>query len=494
MNKNKIYIGGGNNELSLLFLLPIVDGYCENNNIKHIIFSRELPTKVANTLFIKNILNKYHCEYIFKKNYLKNLKIFTLGFFFILFNIFKILFLVFFFNKKEIIDKKSASDKDLLLSFWEIFILQDKNHNFKKNFFKFFLIFSRCYLTIFISKVILHKNIKSAFLHHKVYNHRILLKILLKNKVKVFSDSGTNCSYMLYKSSNQVSFLKKDYIFLFKNFFTEKLITNYWKIRKRNKGNRTEIFVKNKGRQVDNLNSFLDNVIMMPSIKDTSFTFVDPHRIFVDVTDWLAFTINAIKDSNENWVIKVHPNSKRWGEDSKKYLDSIFSSLLINQNELKNIKILTNLSNKLVFNNSKRIVTFNGTAQYEAAAHGIKPIMISDTNFNKFQYGLTFKPKNQSKYKKMLLLNSSSNVFKLKSKLINYARFFIFISEHVISLSDELGKFYTLYGDSEKKKLKDFNFVRKQVKKNYNYLTDIGHYLGNKLNFAVSKKYIKYFI
>jgi hypothetical protein len=120
--------------------------------------------------------------------------------------------------------------------------------------------------------------------------------------------------------------------------------------------------------------------------------------------------------------------------------------------------------------------------------------MISDTNFNKFQYGLTFKPKNQSKYKKMLLLNSSSNVFKLKSKLINYARFFIFISEHVISLSDELGKFYTLYGDSEKKKLKDFNFVRKQVKKNYNYLTDIGHYLGNKLNFAVSKKYIKYFI
>ena len=169
MNKNKIYIGGGNNELSLLFLLPIVDGYCENNNIKHIIFSRELPTKVANTLFIKNILNKYHCEYIFKKNYLKNLKIFTLGFFFILFNIFKILFLVFFFNKKEIIDKKSASDKDLLLSFWEIFILQDKNHNFKKNFFKFFLIFSRCYLTIFISKVILHKNIKSAFLHHKAF-------------------------------------------------------------------------------------------------------------------------------------------------------------------------------------------------------------------------------------------------------------------------------------------------------------------------------------
>ena len=490
----KIYIGGGNNELSLLFLLPIIDGYCKNNNIKHIIFSRELPAKVANTSFIKNILSKYHCEYIIKSNFFKNIRIFIFGFFFLIFNIFNILFLTFFFNKKKIIDKKTVIDKDLLLSFWEIFILQDKSYNFKKNYLKFFIIFLRCYFTIYISKVILQKNINSAFLHHKVYNHRILLKILLKNKVKVFSDSGTNCSYMLYKSSGQVSFFKKDYIFLFKNFYKEKLISKYWRIRKLNQGNRTEIFVKNKGRQVNNLNSFLDNVVMMPSIKDTSFTFVDPHRIFVDVTDWLAFTINIIKNSNENWIIKIHPNSKRWGEDSRKYLNSIFSSLSINKNDLKNIKILTNLSNKIVFKNSKRIVTFNGTAQYEASAHGIKPIIISETNFNKFKNGLTFKPKNQFNYKKMLLLDSCSNVFKLTNKSINYAKFFIFISEHVISLSDELGRFYTLYGDTAKKKLKDFNFVRKQVKINYNYLTDIGHYLGNKLNFAVSKKYIKKFI
>ena len=140
----------------------------------------------------------------------------------------------------------------------------------------------------------------------------------------------------------------------------------------------------------------------------------------------------------------------------------------------------------------KRIITFNGTCQIESGCYGVKPIVISRTDYNYYNSKLTLIPKTLIEYKKLLLMSSDSDIFRVNKKQLIYCKFFIFFKEKIISLNEEIGKFTELRNSSQKIKKNNFNLVSGNVKKNYKYLIYMGNLLGHGLNITISKKYIKY--
>ena len=57
--KKSIYCGGGFLDNQLLWVIPVIDGYCESNNVDTIIFERKLSDRIINNTYISKIINKY---------------------------------------------------------------------------------------------------------------------------------------------------------------------------------------------------------------------------------------------------------------------------------------------------------------------------------------------------------------------------------------------------------------------------------------------------
>jgi len=482
---NSVFIGGGVPHVSYLWLMPVIDGYCYKNNVKTLIFEADLPDKLLKHSVIKKILKKYYLIFPFKKNFstylyfslcfLKHLK----------------LFLLLVFMKKKVILNKNNSDIETYLyhSIWDT-SFQKKAHFLYPNLINKIISATRIIYKIYMSDILIKMNIHSAFMIHSVYHHRILLFKLLSSRIKVFIENGS--SYLIQCKSfyNNYNLVEKKYLKKFLIIFLKKkyIITKYWNLRVKGKGNRHETYTPSFGK-FNFYKDYISNVIMLPVLKDSHFMHIDKNRIFTDVIDWLKFTLKAVENSKEKWIIKPHPSMRAWGENTKKIIDLILKDSCVSAD---NIKYVEDISNSEVFLNAKRIITFNGTCQIESGCYGTKPIVISRTDYNYYNSKLTVIPKTLIEYKKLLLMSSDSDIFSVSKKQLMYCKFFIFFKEKIISLNNEIGKFTELRNSSQKIKKNNFNLVSGNIKKNYKYLIYIGNLLGHDLNLTISKKYIKY--
>ena len=59
---NSVYIGGGYSQSQLLWLIPLVDGYCSKKEIKNIIFENALPSNICENKLIRTILSQYNIK------------------------------------------------------------------------------------------------------------------------------------------------------------------------------------------------------------------------------------------------------------------------------------------------------------------------------------------------------------------------------------------------------------------------------------------------
>ena len=79
------------------------------------------------------------------------------------------------------------------------------------------------------------------------------------------------------------------------------------------------------------------------------FNIVDNERIFNDYFDWFIETIKILKDSKENWLIKLHPSHVQWGENQRIVINSLLkmnklslpSNVFIETNNLSNVVVVT---------------------------------------------------------------------------------------------------------------------------------------------------------
>ena len=491
--KRSIYCGGGFLDSQLLWIIPILDGYCEKNNINIIIFERKLSNSLLNNNYISSVLNKYKILHL--KSDISFLLILNI-IIFILKNLFKIIYYSLIINRKILLNKDlSWKEIQICHSIWDTSFFYLKDGDLKPNIFHKFKATLRVFLHIYFAYWLIKKNISTAFMGHSVYTARAMIAVFRKFKIRIIIQAMDSLYILPLLFDNTWSFLDKRTLFKLHNNKILNQSLTYWKTRLRGNANYEDARIAFNKKIYENKNYNLKNVILLHIFRDSPFNIIDRERIFSDYIDWIDNTLRIISNSNEEWIVKPHPNFKRWGEDSYKIYKEILNKI-INKHEIKNIKYFDDkISNMELLKNAKRVVTFSGTAHLEAACLGLKPIVISNCTLASFpNERFVFKPKNLYQYKKLLLTDSKSSIFKLSNKQKKYAKFILFIRENVINLSQNLGTNSIYRADESKIRDYVFNSISKKLDKNKYFLRETGKYFGKEIKNTISETYFKNFI
>ena len=331
------------------------------------------------------------------------------------------------------------------------------------------------------SKKIIKKKCHTAFLGHNVYYHKVLVSELIGSKINVYCQA----LYSYFKVDVKQNFwgvVTKEELNKI-NF--KKGVEKYFEKKKIGYGNYEDsnLAVKNykkRGKVI-----IPKNFVFLHIFRDSPFGIIDNRRIFKDYYHWIKSTIKIINKANDKWVFKIHPSTKRWGENSEKILHNLINkystkkeNILIDKNSYKNFDI---------FKYSKKIITFNGTSHLEAIASGLKPIIISNctmTFLNKKSY---YKPKNIKQYENLLLKDIN---FKVNNKeYIKLAKKTIYMIENYKSFGNDLNVSQIYPNDSMNKIKKEYQTISKNLKKNIKYFNFMGKKLANGDKYTYSKKF-----
>jgi hypothetical protein len=491
--KKSVYCGGGFFDNQLLWIIPILDAYCEANNINTIIFERKLSNRLLKNIYISSIVRKYHIL-----NLKSNLSIYQLLniIFFFFKNFFKIIYYSLIINRKILLSRDLSWKKiQIYHSIWDTSFFYLKDGNLNPNFFHKFKSSLRIFLNIYFAIYLKKKNIFTAFMNHSVYSARAMIAIFRDHKIKIIIQANHSLYILPLLFDNSWSIFDKKTLIKLRKKEVLKSSISYWNGRLMGHGNYEDAKIAFHKKNYKKNNHNFNNVILLHIFRDSPFNVIDRKRIFSDYVDWIDKTLRILKYSKEDWIIRPHPNFKRWGENSYKIYKDILNKIA-NNNDLKNVKFLNDkIPNIELLKKARRILTFSGTVHVEAACLGIKPIVISDCTLSNSASGrFVFKPKNLNQYKNLLLANSNSSIFKLNNKQKRDSIFMLFIRESIVSLRKDLGAISIYRSDSDKIRDYEFNNIYKNLdKKNY-FLRETGKSLGTVTQNTISQKYLKYFI
>ena len=329
-------------------------------------------------------------------------------------------------------------------------------------------------------------DINVAFLGHSVYEHRALLAVFRKKKIKIFCQAGYNI-YDVSKKESAWNQINKETFFFFKKKLDSKLISNYWNKRIKGKSNYLDANVA--GNLKNKITNYPKNVIFLHIFKDSPFNYLDKDRIFYDYFEWVIETLKIIENSNEMWSLRIHPNAHRWGENQILLINKI----LKNFPDLKKKILIDNsyVSNNYIFRNVKRVVTFSGTSHLEASCYKIKPIMISRSTLESIDAKYVLKPKNLNEYKNFLLKDCNNSIFIQKVNVSNISKILLFIRENVLTLISDLNAINTYRNDKKNFINKEFKNIQKSLNSKEKYLIELGQNLNKNLSRTFSKKFLK---
>ena len=379
--KDSLFISSGFEESTLIYLFKFIKSFLHDKNINNIYFEDKFTFKIY--LKYSKKLNLLEKNLFLKEQFMPSWYSYLIPkiIFISLINLKNIIFLIKNSNKKNFRHKKySWKNLQILHSFWDKNNFSINEDNLNLSFFDYFKNLFSIINAITISNVILKKkNIKYLFLSHPVYQYRTFLSLLRNNK-KIYILGVFNL-YKLHnrKNDNDWNFIdKKIFNFLVKN---KKFVLNantYWTKRDIGKSNYVgaRIASKEKNKKLIDKKKINKNYIFLHIFRDSPFRVIDDKRIFVDFFDWFKKTMEIVNLSDENWVIRLHPSYKLWGENQIK----IVNKLLENYSK-RNIIIDDRFTSNInIFKFASKIVTFSGTSATEAIGYGIKPIIISTTS------------------------------------------------------------------------------------------------------------------
>jgi len=491
--KKSIYCGGGFFDNQLLWIIPIIDGYCDANKVETIIFERKLSNRLLKNTHINSIVKKYNVLNL--KDNISIIQLLKIIFFFFK-NFFKIIYYSLIINRTILLNKNLSWKKiQIYHSIWDTSFFYLKDENLNPHFFHKFKSSLRIFMNIYFAHYLEKKKIFTAFMNHSVYSARAMIAIFRESQIKIIIQANHSLYLLPVLFDNSWSIFDKKTLIKLRTKKILKSSISYWKGRLKGYGNYEDAKIAfNKKNYKKNYHNF-NNIIFLHIFRDSPFNVIDRKRIFSDYVDWIDKTLRILKYSKEDWIIRPHPNFKRWGENSYKTYKEILNKI-INNNDLKNVKYLNHkIPNIELLKKAKRILTFSGTVHVEAACLGIKPIVISDCTLSNSTSGrFVLKPKNLNQYKKFLLANSNSSIFKLNNKQRRNSILMLFIRESIVNLKKELGAISIYRSDSDKIRDYEFNNIYKNLDKKKYFLTETGKSLGRVIQNTISQKYLKYFI
>ena len=473
MRKNKrLLIESGFFPSQLLWILIIASEYCKNKQIKELVIQKKQLSIFKNKLIkkefknIKIVLVEDLLPFYLKKNFFLYLLLLP-----------KSILLSFFWNKKNL-QLLDWYDYQFFHSITDTYLSLSKDGTIKPNYL---VLLKSIYLNLKKEKIaeyLSSQNISAVITSHNVYTVKTFNSVFRKKKIPVFCQAVSN----IYRQPE-----KKDesWNILHNRKLRKKLLKNtsysvaheYWTSKFLGKG---DYFDSNLAYKKQKFNRNIKNIVMLHIIRDSPYLALDKSRIFINYIDWIDHTIKIISKSKEKWFFKIHPNSKNWGENPKVLLYK-----LIKNNKAKNITILNNGNLKLM-KNLHKVVTYSGSASYEAISLGIKPVIISNNSICHYDKSTVLKPKNLKEYEK-ILLSRNYQKFKTSKEQIKLAKKFIYINEKVMSLTKDLNSI-PIYRSEKKRKELDYIMVNKSLKKNLLFLKKLGYYISKGLSHPLSRK------
>jgi hypothetical protein len=489
MLKNKIYIGGGLTSDQLLWVIPILHSY-NKAKITKLIFENFSEKKISRSELVKNILKKYtifdhssFLPFLLKNKYLRYI--------YVLISYFPaILFFSVYVNRYNILDKnRSWFRSQIFHSIWDTSLLMCDDKKIKPNFLiKLFASF-KCAHSYFLAKTLSKAGVSIAFMGHTVYNYRSMIAHFRNKNIQIISQAAYNLHKQKKKQDFHWSQVSKLDFLKFKKKISFNKVNQYFQNR-----------LLGKGSYLDSINAALKNgeilsgkynVIFLHVFRDSPYNVIDRKRIFSDYYHWIEQTLLNIKYSDEKWLLRLHPSHKKWGENQIETVNSIIIKIF-KGNLPKNILMEKNQSSNLeLFRKAKKIITFNGTVELEAACFGLKPIVIASELIFRVDKSMVFKPKTKKSYYD--LINSKNfEKFTLNAKQINNAKLLLFLREEVFYLKKEFNGTEIYRNDSHFKKNKNFNNILNKIETQKSYLNQLGIFLRNERIQTVRKKYINF--
>ncbi len=489
--KDTLFIYGGFRQYHYLYLIPLLKGYLRNKKIKNIIIENDFNIKILENSYYSSFLKNYNIiilHKLFKKKFILSfLENFGL--------ILKIFNLIFFKNiqKKMRIRKKDFFENQLEHAVWDTGLRWNKakirDIELISKIKSFFLILK----SVLNSKIVL-KNFKidTLFLAHRVYGERVALALFRKEKIKIFLNKNFKIDKLKLNYDIEVGKVNKETFSKTLKFINKFEINNYWKEYKKGKSNYLEARIAGNSK-INKKNLNFKNVMFLHIFRDSPFDTIDDKRIFFDYYDWINSSLQIIKNSKENWLLREHPSAKLWGENSRDIVQSILNQNFEGQFP-KNIKYSSEkFSNIEQFKNAKRIITFSGNSHLESGCFGIKPIIISNCTISGFNKKNYLKPKNIQDYERLLLKNSNDKIFKLDQDQINKYRRIIFIKQNLLEFGKDIDSFKVFYVDDVKKFEKLFKNILKKINTKLKFFEQLGFLLNKRKTQSINSKYLKFF-
>ena len=339
--------------------------------------------------------------------------------------LFKIIFKTNFFSKKKIM---SIRYKGFNLSRYAVPEIY-KNYNTYLNFFSFFFESIKCFyfnLTALRNIIKIKKNnIKAAFVDHGMYRNGLLMSVLYKRKIPIYTlGYPKGIFYFINKKGTLIDYeniiqLKKS-----KKINNIKIAEAKSSIEKVIKKTETIPWMKNiKFVKLKKNFKHITHVIYTHSFTDGQMLY--GYDEFVNVYDWLEFTIKElVKNKNNKILIKAHPGffhtkfpSRNMMYDKKMFFNVISQyaynpQIIIIKDPVKNVDLLNKLDKKTI------VISHHGSAILEGLFLNFKCIA-SRASFWSPRFQLSNDWTNRSSYKKILLKNWKSLKRHSKNDLYN---------------------------------------------------------------------------
>lgn len=479
--KNCLYLGGGFTKHTYPWLIPIIDGFCTKKGISTLIF-HSIPKKELDAIpSLKPILSKYKIVDETKNTSLW--KISSRWFIACLEGI--ILFKN--FRTNNVLNKKNSwYESQILHSIYD----QENLLHHGSGSSRWLCRLRAC---IFSAReknraayLLNNYEIGAAFLGHTVYFYRVIVATFREKNIEVITQAMFNCHLQKKNKDTYFASLNKKKVDYLKKKLNPKEIENYWNKRLIGEGTYD---LANYAQSVKNVSTkFPKNIVFLHIFKDSPFNTIDRDRIFIDYYEWVVGTLNILKESKEQWTIKVHPSSYRWGENKNNTIKKLINKIY--KDQISNIELIqTEFTNLDIFKNCNRLVTFSGTCHLEVACHGIRPITIQETQLEEFDKNYVLKPKDLNSYRQLLLEPSSSGIFKLNANEIRNARFCLFVREKILTLKEDLSQTVVYRGDSKSSFAGELNFLKETLPNNIENLTNNGENLANGFSHTFSRDY-----
>lgn len=494
MHKNKkIYIGGGLSDDQLLWVIPVVDAYGSGRS-SELIFENFPKKKIFQSKLVKNILNKYKIfnhnsflPFLLRNKYIRYIYV-------LIFYLPLIIFFSLYINRYNILGQnRSWFITQILHSIWDTSLSMCNDKTLTPSFLIKLFACIKCAHSHFLARIISKNGATIAFMGHTVYNYRCMIAHFRNKNIQIISQAAFNLHKQKKNRDFHWSEISQSNLLNFQKIIKPKVINQYFQNRLLGKGSYLDsnnAAIKNSLHNLSQNSKF--NIIFLHVFKDSPYNVIDRKRIFADYYDWIEQTLLHIKSSNEKWFLRLHPSHKNWGENQAEVLNSIIKKVF-KGNLPKNIYIEKNkYSNLELFQNAKKIVTFNGTAELEAASFGLKPIVIASNLIFRVDKSMVFKPETKKNYYD-LINSKDSKKFLLDTSQTKKAKLLLFFREEVFYLKKEFNGVEIYRNDTILKKKNNFNNILNKIEKKKEYFQKLGIFLKKNQYQTVRYKYLNLF-